>query len=837
MNIHEAPVTAMLATTAGQAIPLIGVHVTGEVVGGIARTVVRQRYKNAEARPIEAVYTFPLPSEAALVGFSMTCAGRRMEGVVREREAAFLAYDDAVSKGHGAALVDEERRNVFTASVGNLLPGEETVIEVEILERLGADEGALRWCLPTLVAPRYMPGSPVQARSAHGTAQPTTVVPDADRISPPMGAVDYGLSLDVRFLLGAGVTLESPSHAIHTEPVEGGQRVTFASNEVSLDRDVIVSARGGDTGVVTALAHKEEGQDGYVAVSVVPDLFAHAKGHKNHKVVFVVDISGSMQGSSIDQAKRALSLCLRQLREGDLFNVVAFNESHWVMSPTLVPFSQKTLDQADAVVSSLEANGGTEMLQPLLTAAMMAAGGIVVLLTDGQVGNEAQILAEVLPRTAGARVYTFGIGTNVSEMLLRDLAKRTDGACEMIYPGERIDDKVIAQFARATAARVVGVTMKTPGLDLGETSPSALANLVDGEPWMVFARYAQAAEGAVELRGTLDGEPFFLRVPVSLPARAEHGAVKKLWARERIRELEGASVSGRRADANAARIVALALEHGLSSSRTSMVVIETREGDRRAQGIPETRVVPVNAPHGWAMFQRPQQLTRSGVLGSPLPAGGAMPGAARVAAISRSSPAPRSVPAPAAFAPPPAAASQGGPPPGVPMAPQRPSLEKKKGFVAGLLDRFSSHEDMLASDEEISHAAEKAHDAGVLSRQLASGLWDDAKLAGDLATRLTLATAAALLELYEAGVTTAHAVYGAQVKKAVEALLAHLQKGTFSPEITELALSAAWLVAAGARSRATVGASLRSRGLSFADDASVRSRALSLAQSSMGTTR
>src|SRR5258706_1752132 len=201
---------AGLFTVEGTPIPLRGVEVEGEILGAHARVKVRQRYVCVEGKPIEAIYTFPLPSSATLVGFAMTCGGRRLEGVVKEREQAFRDYDDAVTSGHGAALLEQERPNVFTASVGNLLPNEETLIELEYLERLRADEGALRWMIPTLVAPRYIPGAaaPSLDRTAHGSADPTDRVPDADRITPPLARdVDYGLKIDLALDLGAGVEI------------------------------------------------------------------------------------------------------------------------------------------------------------------------------------------------------------------------------------------------------------------------------------------------------------------------------------------------------------------------------------------------------------------------------------------------------------------------------------------------------------------------------------------------------------------------------------------------------------------------------------------------------
>ncbi len=141
----------------GAQVPLQGVEVTGELLGGHARVRVRQRYRNAESRPVEAVYVFPLPSDGTLTAFSMECNGRKVQGVVKEREEAFRTYDDAITDGHGAALLDQERPNVFTAQVGNLLPNEETLVEVEFLQAIQVEEGTVRWMLPTLVAPALHP--------------------------------------------------------------------------------------------------------------------------------------------------------------------------------------------------------------------------------------------------------------------------------------------------------------------------------------------------------------------------------------------------------------------------------------------------------------------------------------------------------------------------------------------------------------------------------------------------------------------------------------------------------------------------------------------------------
>ncbi|XXY47440.1 VIT domain-containing protein [Sorangium sp. So ce269] len=822
-----------LRSSEGHPVPLLGVSLSGEVMGGAARLVVRQRYRNDERRPIEATYTFPLPSEATIAGFAMECAGRRLEGEVKEREAAFEAYDEAIATGHGAALLDEERRNVFTASVGNLLPGEETVVEVAFVQRLQADEGALRLMIPTLVAPRYIPGAPQGDRTAHGGAAPTDLVPDADRISPEIARVDYGITLDIAFDLGREVAIESPSHAVEVRREEGyRQRVALRSDRAALDRDIVLLAAGAPGVQAGLVCDRTPGQEGTFALTVVPDLFDAKRSPARRDVVFVVDVSGSMQGESLDQARRALRLCLRHLAEGDRFGVIAFSSHFRALEQWLVPFTQQTLERADAFVEGLVASGGTEMLKPLLEAVGMLGDAerdrVVVLLTDGQVANEAQIVDEVAGLGKGVRIYTFGIGTNVSDLLVSDLARRTQGAAELIHPGERIDEKVTAQFARATAVRVTGIEARFEGVDVGELAPAELPALVDGEPWVLHGRYSAPGIGRLHLRGSLRGERFYLEVPVELAAEASRSGLEALWAGARVRELEESErgLSGKRAEAMRKRIVDLAVRHRVASKHASFVVIERRTGDRRAHGQPEARPVPVSAPAGWGMSShRGPVMAAAAFAGAPMPmARGARPMApvqpvlarapaapvaAAPAAPVAAAPAlrpqstsgglwsrakqlfqPSAAPAPEGGAAGPAReASVGAAAPGGPAGPQRRSGSGSAAAPApGAAPAGTPGDDLGRFFEE----------------QLASGLWERGEPT-DLG-RLT-STALCLATCREQGVDSAHPIYGAQVAKAVEALCALaeslLQGGGADREVAA-ALAAAYLVASGRRLRARV---------------------------------
>jgi Ca-activated chloride channel homolog len=835
----------------GAQIPLQGVEVTGELLGGHARVRVRQRYQNTERRPVEAVYVFPLPSDGTLIGFSMECNGRKVQGVVKEREKSFQTYDDAIVAGHGAALLDQERPNVFTAQVGNLLPGEETVVEVEFLQAIQVEEGSVRWMLPTLVAPRYIPGNAQGDRTGHGTANPTNRVPDADRITPPIGQVAYGLKMDLLVDLGRPVVVESPSHSLTLEKDGQKVRVKFAKGEVALDRDFVLTVRSEDTSssLTTLVTHRQGENPGTFALTVVPDLLGMASGAKRQEVVFVVDTSGSMDGESLPQAQGALRLCLRHLREGDRFNIIAFESSYRSFAPEPVVFTQKTLEQADQWVAALRASGGTELLQPMSAAVKGVPDGVVVLLTDGQVGNEAEILQAVLGARKTTRVYSFGIGTNVSDVLLRDMARQTGGAVEFIHPGERIDDKVVAQFSRALAPRVTDLEVIFDGVECAELAPTkeSLPPLVDAVPWTLLGRFPSPGRGKVTFKGRSGTESFSLTLPVEFPAASDRPVVEKLWAAEQIRTWEATRLEGRRAERMKERIIQLALAHQLVTQYTSFVVVEERTGDRRASGQPETRVVPVNAPAGWAMFGTDKKEAEQAASG-----GGAFKdmnhGRGRKRAITGSMPAvggmapgspppPPSVQRPASASVPSVAAAPAPKPASMPspareyqkMDASRPAPKAKGGLLGSIVDLFSSrsgslghgmqgapepmeeamHDDSFASMDSLEQEQAEEKPApgtdvtALLSRQLASGLWEGTGT-GLEPVRQARATALALLELLRQGITSNHPLHGAQVKKAVEALLSLAAGLTGVPDVAELALGVAWLVAAGPRTRGKI---------------------------------
>lgn len=592
------PVQTGLFTAQGQPVPLRGVTFTGRLCGLAMELRVAQRYRNEEAKPIECTYLFPLPEEAAVHALTVTLGNRTIRAGIEEREKAFELYDEALAKGNSALLLDQERPNVYQLSVGNLGPGAEALVEITLVYEARRDAQGVRLMIPCTISPRYTPPrlSP-------------EVLAEIERTTPPYAAaVPYGLTVGIEAELSAPArSVASPSHPIQVSMNGPRASVTLAQRETLMDRDFVLQFEldaPGPAGAVVAEAH---GRD-HLLLELFPDL-PTPEPAAPRDLVFLVDCSGSMSGDSISEARRAVELCLRQLRPGDRFRIVRFGSRTDVLGTGSQTLDQQSLEAAVDMVRRMDADlGGTEILPAMETILRFDMPGRMdlLLLTDGQVSNEEEVLALAAKNQARWRVFTFGIGAGSSEFLVRGLARNTGGQCEFIFPGERIEPKVLRQFGRMEAP-----VMETIQLDLGglavEVVPASLPALGQGDTLLVAARLSpgcRLADGAaVRLTGQTAGGPVSF---TAVARRADAGGpVPLLWARRRIRELEeGSGVpAGSRQQRGQKRqpheLIALSKEYGLLCSETSLVAVMERAPGEKITTPAELRPVPVLVTTGW----------------------------------------------------------------------------------------------------------------------------------------------------------------------------------------------------------------------------------------------
>lgn len=605
----DHPRLAYVATDGTRAeLPLVSSHVDAVIRGPIAAITLTQRYANPLTAPIDAVYVFPLPDDAAVGGMVLATGDRKVRAVIKRRDEAKKVYDDAKRDGKMAALLDQERPNVFTQSIANLAPGEQVDVELDFDVLLAPEAGVYQLALPTVVGPRYIPGDAVDAPAVGtGTARDTTQVPDASRISPPVttgtgNAVTLTIDLDA----GLPVTqVDSPTHKLAvTKRGDSARTIALASGVTAADRDVVITWKVEVSQPTIAALADHDDDHGHVALIVQPPPAPVAlKDAPARELVFVIDTSGSMSGAPLALAQAAMRRALAALRAKDRFRILNFSTSVGGLDDgASLPASADNVARGVAFVDELAPEGGTEMLSGIRAALERPAPDMdtyVVFLTDGFIGNETEIFGAIKqgldPHT---RLFSFGIGSSTNRFLLDGMAKTGKGAADYVLPGDDNADAVIDRFlGRLDAPVLSDLRVDWGGLDIDDQTPDVIPDLFAGQPIVVVGRYGKGGTGDVTITGTRDGKSLTYTQAVKLPAKGGGGKVLgRLWARRRIEALDRSMDSGADKPADAdEQITQIALAYSLMSAYTSFVAVEDSTKRAVAGG---TVAVPVELPAG-----------------------------------------------------------------------------------------------------------------------------------------------------------------------------------------------------------------------------------------------
>jgi Ca-activated chloride channel family protein len=608
-NIRALPDAGLgtLRTDRGN-LPLDRLDVRTRITGLTSRTVITTEFVNAHDTALEATYVFPLPDRAAVTGMTMTADGRTVEAELQERAAARETYDRAIEAGQRASIAEEERPDVFTMRVGNIVPGERVTVELRLVGPLPYEDGAATFRFPLVVAPRYVPGTPLPGTPVGSGQLPDTgAVPDASRISPPVLLPGFPnplrLSVDVD-IDPAGLELGEVRSSLHTVTTADGH-VSIGAGERA-DRDFILRLAYADASeaavaVPDADADSDDREQGTYQLTVMPPAGLEAPRPKD--VVLLLDRSGSMGGWKMVAARRAAARVVDTLTTGDRFAVLTFD--HQIERPDdlgagLADATDRNRFRAVEHLSRADARGGTELLAPLheglkLLSAVKGRDRVLVLVTDGQVGNEDQILHDITPLIGSTRLHTIGIDRAVNAGFLGRLAALGAGRCELVESEDRLDEAMEHIHRRIGSPVVTDLTVTADGLTLidGTRSPARLPGIYPGVPLVVSGRYAGAGTGTLTVTGrTRDDQAFTATVPVQ---EREEPAVTAQWARARLRDLEDRYAAGDH-DLEPA-IVATSLRFGVLCRFTAYVAVDSRVVNDDG----ETRRVtqPVELPSGW----------------------------------------------------------------------------------------------------------------------------------------------------------------------------------------------------------------------------------------------
>jgi len=637
--------------------PLKHTDVKVSISGNIAFVMVQQEFENPFTDKIEATYIFPLGADGAVTEMTMTVGDRLILGKIKPREEARRIYETAKAKGHVAALLDQERPNIFTQSVANIEPGKKVVITIGYTEPLKYEDGKYTFSFPMVVGPRYIPGQPVPSPgrpvpdpkpeprpmpaggAGRRVIQPPPQ-PEGGNINPPVTppGTRAGHDISIRVNVNAGTdirTLKSIQHEATTSYPRKGDRsyavVELAKKKELPNKDFVIEFSTAAEDIEDALLTHRDKRGGFFTLILQPPEKVAPKQIVPRELIFVLDVSGSMRGFPLDTSRSVIRRVIANLRPNDRFNVMTFAGQTKVLWPAPRGNSEANRREATEFVDTLQGGGGTEMMKAIDG----ALGGtpdperlrIVCFLTDGYVGNDMAIIDAVKKNVKTARVFSFGIGRSVNRYLLDNMAKFGRGEVEYVFGAEQCDVAADRFYQRIDAPVLTDIEIDwgelAGAIETDEVYPKHIPDLFSVSPVTVKGRYKPGAAdltGEITLRGRTSEGAFERKVKLTLPAEAEGSpALPPLWARAKVDDLMSSDLLGAQRGSPDAKtkqqIVELGMEYSLVTQYTSFVAVE--EKTVTIGGEPRKVSVPVEMPEG---------VSYEGVFGQPGPMRGMMKG-------------------------------------------------------------------------------------------------------------------------------------------------------------------------------------------------------------------
>ncbi len=569
-----------LFTNSNTNIPLQSVKVKSAFENLFCETTITQTYLNSETQPIEAVYTFPLPVKAVLLDLRVTIGKKELRGLIVEKQSAEEQYEEAIVKGNTSIMLEQLQPGMYTMNVGNIQAAEEISIVIVFAEIYTWQGKSLRYFLPTTIAPRY--GSPEEAG-----LEPHQL-PESDILS------ENRFQLEISFTgVLAEAEFESPSHNISVSRSGPVKVVRLAAGKACMDRDFVLNIQSSQKNHDSIIIEHDP-IAGYVALaSFTPQLPAPEKVPAK-SIKIVVDCSGSMTGDSITQARQAISDILNLLRPEDFFNLITFGSTCKALFKKQVQADKKNVTKARRYLRGIDADmGGTEMQKALESAIALTGPPIpqeVLLITDGEVWESDKIIRTV--NESGHRFFTVGVGSSVSEQLVRELAAESEGACELVAPREQMADKIVRHYQRIYLAKADKVEIEWP-INPRKKIPQNIKAVYDGDTLHGFALFSELPQGPVTLKMTLaDGKTFTQTVIIDnrenpVAKRKTPGPITRMAIHHSLKEMAE--------DAAANPAVA----YQLLSPWTNFLVVDEQTDRGETGELPRLRKVPQTLAAGW----------------------------------------------------------------------------------------------------------------------------------------------------------------------------------------------------------------------------------------------
>jgi Ca-activated chloride channel family protein len=638
------------------AFPLKHTEVNAKVDGNISRVEVTQTFENPFTTTLEATYIFPLPDEAAVDDMLIKIGDRTIQGSIKKRQEAQQIYEQAKRQGRTTGLLEQERDNVFTQSLANIKPGEQIDVIIRYTESLKFEGGNYEFVFPMVVGPRYIPGITIADNTPGGGSAPapmtvnqdTDLVPDASRLNAPIlpPGMRSGHDINVTVEINAGVEIHnitSPSH--HIQITRNGKiaQVKLDYGDTILNKDLILRYQIASINTQTTIHTQADARGGHFSVYLIPALEYRPDQFVPKDVVFLIDTSGSQHGAPLQQCQELMRRFISGLNPQDTFSIMDFADTTKQLSAVPLPNTLQNRQLAINYINRLNAGGGTEMLQGIRTVLNFPVTDFgrlrtIVLLTDGYIGNENQILAEVKRHLQpGTRLHSFGAGSSVNRFLLNRIAEIGRGISHIIRHDEPVNQIVEKFYLQINNPVFTNIKLQWEGE--GESPiiyPLNPPDLFAEQPLVLFGKKPDRLSGKLHITGiTANGQQHQTTFNINFAVTGNSG-IAQLWGRSRIKDLMNQMVSGD-TKAGVEAVTNTALTYQLLSQYTAFVAVSD---DVRVNPLEDTLSlqVPVEMPEG---------VIHQGVFGNVAP-GARMPETAKKRSLIPPSPPPMyAAPAPA----------------------------------------------------------------------------------------------------------------------------------------------------------------------------------------------
>ena len=531
------------------------VRINGNIIGKFGKFEIEQEYKNNTEEVLEVGYTFPIVETATVVGFEINVGDKVLKGKCKETGEAKKEYQENIVRGNSSYMMEQNADNIFKISIGKIDKGEEVKVKIQYIDKFEITDNTIKILMPTLVTPRY--NSEVTENLQYGKTEYT---------------VDFNINIDKSL---KRKSIYCPSHEINLIDEENQERIEILNYDLSKDFKLNIELKNELSS--NAITSKTIDKKDMVYLSFMPEILdTYEDSEKEY--VFIVDVSGSMSGEKIDETKRAVIECLKQLDEGDKFNIIAFETKFEVMNMRAIEYNEENLQKAIKYINSLRPLGGTEILNPIKFALYeREIEKIILLFTDGQVGNESEIISFVENNISRSRIFPFGIDSNVNSAFIKQLAKVGNGKAELILPKEKIDDKIIRTFERIQTPLLENLE-----IDYGENNVLDEIKeercLFNYEFFNVFAKIEKIKDD-IKLKGKiLDKEYEWIINKESISTT--NVDLEVLYAKtqmERLEEYIRNTYDYQKKDNYKKMIIELSEKYNINSKYTSFITVNERE--------------------------------------------------------------------------------------------------------------------------------------------------------------------------------------------------------------------------------------------------------------------